>query len=159
MLLWLLETSSGWEFDVFIFSPVFWVILRTVGRCIKGLCSLTNEVGVGAELSSQGAGVMALGVLRQWCPGRPQSSGAARWSLSKWAHTWKSLGEASALNVPYKAPGIRSGLLDFKFTEENNGKEARAPTGHVEALNERRRWTRPGLQKKVLRLWDILSTH
>lgn len=30
-------------------------------------------------------------------------------------------------------------LLDFKFIEEDNGKEARVPTGHVGALNERRR--------------------
>lgn len=53
----------------------------------------------------------------------------------------RDLGKAwrnfSSLNVLYRASRAGVRLLDFKFTEENNGKKARAPTGYVGVLNER----------------------
>lgn len=67
---------------MFIFSSVFWIVLRTVGDVLKGCagwsCSPTNEVEAGAELSSQGA---ELGSQVCWdsdVPVHPQSSEAAR---------------------------------------------------------------------------------
>lgn len=52
MVLFVPQPTTGQEFGVF--SHLLWALLRTSGRCIKGLCclfcSLVEEAEVGGEL-------------------------------------------------------------------------------------------------------------
>ena len=62
VLQWLLWTTSEWEFGMFFFfllcfgsSEERW--RNVLEGCVSWFCSLTNEIEVGAALSSQGAGL------------------------------------------------------------------------------------------------------